>query len=397
MPDYLTAGVAGIGGTIKETATDFCVEEVPLYRPCGAGEHLYLWVEKTGMTTFDLVRKLARACRISEREIGYAGMKDARATTRQWLSLPAATAPRITELDLPGVKVLETGLHGNKLRLGHLAGNRFEILIRGVADDAVSRAEKIFKQLEHSGVPNLFGEQRYGILGNSHRIGRAILGGDFDAAVQEIIGNPELIRTEDWRVAAQAFRDGGPAAALPLMPRRMNHEYMLLREMSKGVTAKKALLRFPAKLLRLYLSACQAALFDRLLTARLPDPGQLLPGDIACKHANGACFRVTDLTAEQARADAFEISPTAPLFGHKVMLAEEEAGRRETAVLHASDLTLEAFRLEQGLGMAGERRPLRVPVDAIGYTLEAEGLRVRFMLPKGSFATSLLRELMKTS
>ena len=152
----------------------------------------------------------------------------------------------------------------------------------------------------------------------------------------------------------------------------------------------------PRKLLRLYLSAYQSSLFDRMIDMRLASLEKIWPGDLAYKHVNGACFLVTDPDAEQPRADSLEISPTAPLFGYKTKLAEGQAGLLERSLLDKEQLTLESFRLSGGLAMEGERRPVRVPIQAPACIREDGSLLVSFSLPKGSFATTVLSEVMKT-
>ncbi len=396
MSGYLTAGLPGTGGTLRQEPADFCVEEVPLYEPCGEGEHLYLTVEKTGLTTFQLISQLARALDCPEREIGYAGLKDARAVTRQTLSIPQRRPRDVAGLELPGVSILAARSHRNKLRLGHLAGNRFRIRLHDVGPQAGQRASHILAVLAARGVPNRFGAQRYGSLGNSHLVGKALLADDYPAAVDAIIGDPESIRHPGWQAAAQAWRDGNPGEALHRLPRHCQPERRLLEALLAGRSPRQAVLAMPRKLLRLYLSACQSALFDRLVDGRLDALDRLWTGDIACKHVNGACFAVLDPELEQPRADSFEISPTAPLFGCKVPLADGEAGRRERELLAAAGLTLAAFRRDNGLTMEGERRPLRVPLEEIAVADEGDDLLLSFRLPRGSFATAVLHEIMKT-
>jgi tRNA pseudouridine13 synthase len=114
------------------------------------------------------------------------------------------------------------------------------------------------------------------------------------------------------------------------------------------------------------------------------------------KHVNGACFEVADPAVEQPRADAFEISPTAPLFGCKVLLAGGQAGLLEQSLLDKERLALEDFRLPGGLTMEGERRPLRVPLADVAVAADRTDLVLSFRLPKGSFATAVLHEVMKT-
>ncbi|MGK2907100.1 MAG: tRNA pseudouridine(13) synthase TruD [Desulfuromonadales bacterium] len=396
MAEFLTSELPGTGGIIRQQHEDFQVDEIPLYEPCGEGDHLYLKVEKCGLTTYDLLRELANALKCNERDLGYAGLKDARAITRQTISVPLRKPEDVAGLEIPGVTILAARLHRNKLRPGHLAGNRFRIRIHQPEPDGLQRASAILDVLEDIGVPNRFGEQRYGSLGNSHCIGRAILRGDYSAAIDEIIGEPAAINHPGWQQAVQAYQCGDLETAIEKLPRHCRPERRLLEMIRDGQSPIKAVLAMPRKLLRLYLSAYQSSLFDRMVDMRLATLNQLWPGDLACKHINGACFLVTDPAAEQPRADTFEISPTAPLFGFKTRLAEGPAGLLEQSLLDKEKLTLESFHLSGGLAMDGERRPLRVPIQSPEAVMDGEDLLISFTLPKGSFATIVLAEIMKS-
>ena len=396
MTEYLTARIPGSGGTIRHRPEDFRVEEIPLYEPCGEGDHLYLSIEKRGLTTYDLLRQLAIALNCRERDLGYAGLKDAQAITRQTISVPLRKPDDVRGLSIPGVKILAATLHRNKLRPGHLAGNHFQIRIHQPEQGSWQRVNDVLALLEETGVPNRFGGQRYGALENSHRIGRAILRRDYTTAVAEIIGDPQAIVHPGWREAAAAYRGGDLATAIEKLPRHCRPERALLSLLKNGKSPKQAVLAMPRKLLRLYLSAYQSSLFDRLVDMRMTSLNKIWPGDIAFKHVNGACFAVTDPAAEQRRADTFEISATAPLYGYKTRLAEAQAGLLEESLLDKEELTLQSFRLSGGLAMAGERRPLRVPLRAVACTADKDDLLLSFSLPKGSFATTVLAEVMKT-
>lgn len=395
MRDFLTAALPGTAGTIGDSPTDFFVEEIPLYQPCDEGEHLYLTVEKQGLTTYDLLHKVAAALGAQERDLGYAGLKDARAVTRQTISFPGVRIEAGLGLRIPGVRVLAARLHSNKLRPGHLAGNLFRIRILGTADQAVQRAEAILQRLQDRGVPNRFGRQRFGVLGNSHRVGRALLRKDYTTAVAEIIGDPATIVHPGWKVAASAYRDGDHELALTSFPGHCRNERQLLERIVKGRSHRQAVHAMPRKLLRLYLSAYQSALFDRLVLMRLGSLGKLMPGDVAYKHVNGASFIVEDPAVEQPRADQFEISPSGPLFGCRVRLAGDQAGLLEQDLLDKEQLQLQDFRLSGGLSMEGARRPLRVPLLDPLVTAVKDGIQVSFQLPRGSFATAVLHEIMK--
>ncbi len=395
MAKYLTAKHPGTGGSIKTCPEDFMVEELPLYAACGEGEHLYLEVEKCGLTTFEALKRIARALQIDERAMGYAGLKDAQATTKQFISVPGCSPEQALALQLEGIRILSARKHRNKLRLGHLAGNQFTIVIRGVDSDALEKARDILHILEMTGVPNFFGEQRYGSLGNSHLIGQAILQKNFEQAAAHIIGDPDKIVHPGWQKAATLFSENRLSEAEEALPPRMRDERNLIRNLRQGRSHEDAVRRLPGKLLRLYVSAYQSHLFDRMVAMRLDAIETLWDGDLAYKHDNGACFLVTDPAGEQPRADRLEISPTAPLPGYKVKLAEAQAGILEQALLVKEGIQLEDFRLGSGISMPGERRPLRIPISAIVTSQQGDQLTLSFALPKGSFATSVLREVMK--
>lgn len=401
MKPYLTRAFAGTAGTIKDSPDDFIVEEIPAYEPCGSGEHLFLRVEKQGMSTFAMMQRIAEALGIKEKELGYAGLKDAQAITRQWISLPQIEQAKIDALDLEGITVLTSSHHTNKLRLGHLRGNRFHIRIHNVAANAEESALDILNVLEHAGVPNFFGEQRYGSLACNHLIGRAIIQGDFKRAAELIIGDPDKITNDRWHMAATAFAQGDVDGALAALPGRFRDERRLLHTLIRGMDHRQAVLALPRKLLRLYLSAYQSHLFDTQVAMRLDSIDIIWPGDIAYIHNKGACFRVEDPESEQIRADRLEISPSGLLPGHKAMLATDQAGIIEQSIYDKENLNKDSFTQLTGLKLSGERRPLRVPVEQIQCQTRKVGeetvLELSFSLPAGSFATTVLREVMKNT
>jgi tRNA pseudouridine13 synthase len=333
---FVTAELPGSGGTVRAVPEDFQVDEVPADLPSGAGPHLYLRVEKRGRTTRDVVRALARALGVPERDAGFAGMKDRDAVTTQWLSFPVAKDPDPSALAAPGLRVLEASRHVNKLRTGHVRANVFSIAVRG-ADPGRARAAA--EALADRGLPNFFGPQRFGTEGRNAEIGRALLRGE---------ATPEARRAE---------RD-----------------------------------RF---LRRLSISAYQSLLFNRWLAERMADGlfATALPGDVMKKLDSGGLFTCEDVTVDGPRVARFEISPAGPMFGHKLRAAAGDALRREERILAAEAIALADFA--RGGGEAeGTRRAARLPVR-VDVAPEGDGYRARFELPKGSYATVVLRELMK--
>ena len=140
--------------TFTPSPDRFTVEEIPAYAPSGEGTHTFLWVEKQGLTTFDAIALVAKAFGVPSRDVGYAGLKDKQATTRQWLSVPGLDPERALAFADGGVRVIAAARHGHKLRLGHLRGNRFETQLVGAAtDDEVAALRDRFADLSARGVP----------------------------------------------------------------------------------------------------------------------------------------------------------------------------------------------------------------------------------------------------
>ncbi len=394
---YLTSDVTGTGGIIKESPEDFLVEEIPSYPPCGSGEHVYLTIEKRGMTTLEAIRRVARELRTPERDIGYAGMKDSVGVTRQTISMQRIRPEDVLGREFDGIRILSAIRHTNKLKLGHLKGNRFSIVVRDVSTDAPEMAATVLDILRKRGVPNWFGYQRYGAQGNSHLIGAAMLHRDWQGAVDQLIGDPEAVRDDEWQVAIATYQRGDLVGALRLMPRHCRSERDVLQRLVNHPDSwERAFGAVHPRLKKLYLSAYQSYLFDKVVEQRLAEIDCILLGDLAWKHVNGACFLVEDLTLEDVRAAQFEISATGPMFGTKMTLPGGAVLELEQRILSHEGIKPEDFDLGSGLRMEGERRPLRVPLGDPLFRVEHGSLVLEFSLPKGSYATSVVREITKT-
>ena len=339
---FLTAALPGVGGQWKENPEDFLVEEIPAYEPIGTGEHLFLWIEKRDVAAADLVRHVGRTLKCPPGDIGVAGMKDRRAVTRQFVSVPAKFADGVEQLNTESIRVLKSARHGNKLKTGHLRGNLFSILIRDVVENAAALAAPIADRIRQSGFPNYYGQQRFGYNGETLQLGLDLLSGH------------------------RRSRD------IPEPQRRF--------------------------LRRLSLSAVQSDLFNHVLSARLTDGllNRVLVGDVMEVVASGGKFIAEDLAAEQPRYDAGETAVTGPMFGPKMRDPFGQPFDREQQLLALSGLLPEHFTKFLNL-MAGTRRPYIVRPGNLTVEPEADGLRFSFTLPSGSYATVLLREFMKTA
>jgi tRNA pseudouridine13 synthase len=391
---FLTDSYPGIGGRIKAEPEDFVVEEIPLYEPGGEGQHVYVYLEKRGLSTYQAVNTIARRLGIPTKDIGYAGLKDARAVTRQMISIDGVAPGQVEALELPGIKILKVSRHRNKLKMGHLAGNRFTLRVRGTSQETLTIAEAVLSELHRRGVPNYFGEQRFGMRENTHLLGWALLRGDAEAFVHEYLGHSQAEERAEVQTARAACDAGDYTAALAQWPSSLPEERRMLAALVRnGGDATQALRVLDKKLRRLFFSAYQSHLFNRLLAQRIRSIDQLEAGDIAFIHASGAAFVVKDPALEQPRADRFEISPSGPLFGPKSLLAEGSPGQQERDRLKESGLSLAEFRLP-GIKFKGARRPFRIPLADVQVGWD-DGLILSFRLPAGSYATDVLREVMK--
>ena len=398
MPErYLTEELPGIGGTIKERVEDFCVEEIPLYPPSGTGQHTFFEIRKQGIPTFHAVRVIARALGVPPARIGYAGHKDAQAITSQVLSVEGIAPEAVTALDLPDIRIMWAERHERRLKIGHLRGNRFTIRVRGVDRSALAACQAILEVLARRGVPNRYGQQRFGQRGDSARLGRFVLQRDAKGFLQAFLGGPHPDESEGVGAARARYEAGDWEAALGMFPGNMADERRALQTLvHSGGDHDKAYGSIPKRLKTFLLSAYQSALFNQVVDARLLTLDRVFVGDLAMKHPGRSVFRVEDETVEQPRATNFEISPTGPIFGYKMMQATGRQGELESQLLAREALTLEDFRVGGGIKARGERRSLRFQMvdPALWYD---EGVMLRFELPKGCYATAVLAEFMKGS
>ncbi len=383
---FFTAELPGIGGEFKQHNDDFVVEELPLYLFSGRGEHVLFEVEKEGLTTFAANQSIARAMGREQREIGFAGLKDAHGITRQWLSLDKTDIDRIRRLRLPRLRVLSTTRHTNKLKLGHLRGNRFVLKIRGVHRDAAARAEAILEVLVRRGCPNYFGPQRFGARGDNALIGLAFLEKRYPDALALILGRPDEHDHGPVRKARELFDQGEIGRACATWPSSFQEQVRLGRALLKSKNNhRRALETLDKSLSRLFVSAVQSEYFNQALARRIQEIDHLLEGDVAWNHQSNACFPVEQLDQEQIRCRNKEISPTGPLFGRRMMQPSGAAAKIEVRCP-------EALR-----SLDGERRSLRVVLSSAqvnsGKDQHGGFLQVLFDLPAGAYATSVLREL----
>ncbi len=406
---FTTSDIPGIGGTLKQRPEDFLVEEIPLYDPCGEGEHIYLLIEKRSMATFEAMGVIAHHFGVRHDAIGYAGLKDKHAITRQVLSVhvPGKKPEDFPMLQHERMGVLWADLHTNKLRQGHLIGNRFSIKVRGTDMSRALVAKRTLDRLAHTGVPNAFGEQRFGAFLNNHDIGLALIRSDFQQAI-DLLLMPLPEHTGAHLEARQMYERGDFAGAYAAFPRTLHTERTVLRLLSRGVEPKHAIRASGLRALSFYVSSWQSSVFNAILASRVADGtfSTLLAGDLAFHHESRNTFEVTDevLAAPDTapRLATFEISPSGPMWGPRMRRAAGPIDRLELDAIEQSGLSLDALiafdRAARGM-IEGSRRPHRIAISDIdvegGIDEHGHYVRCTFDLPRGGFATTVMREVIK--
>ena len=395
---YLTDRSVKISGEFKTVPEDFLVEEIPLYKPCGSGEHLYLLVEKTGLSTDQLINKISRQLGIRARDIGFAGKKDRVGFTRQWLSLGKLQKEKVANIDITNVKILANEYHRNKLRRGHLKGNRFFIVLRNVDQEALQKSKNILEKLIKTGIPNYFGPQRFGAKGDNPTVGWALLVEDWPLVFKLILGNPQKnLDSPKFFQARTYFEEGDYQQALFLWPDDQFFAKAVLRSLIKsGNNFQKAGKLLPRPQLNFYLNSLQSKWFNESLAQRLTKIDRIWEGDLAYLHRNGAVFQVMDTEAEQIRVDKFEISPSGPMWGSKMIRPEEKELRLENTVMEQNKIGLQKLQsLFEKWRIKGERRTYRIKLENSKISQQGNNLHLNFDLPSGSYGTVVIRELLK--
>lgn len=330
-------GDAVLAAQIRTTPEDFFVEEIPAFMPTGEGEHLLLTIEKRGLNTAFVAKELARWAGIAEMGVSYAGLKDRNAVTRQWFSvhLPRKVAPDFAGLQVEGLGVLEYTWHNRKLPRGALAGNRFVLVLRNVEGERHA-IEARLGQIAARGLPNWFGEQRFGHGGGN--IGKAL-----------------------------AMFDG----------RRVRRD-------------ERSIL----------LSAARSELFNRVLAARVASDtwDKPLDGEVWALDGSRSVFGPEPWSGELAqRLAAFDIHPSGPLWGAGELRSAGECARIELAAI-TDDTSLRLRAGLEAAELRQERRALRLKVADLRWRwLDPAVLELSFALPPGSYATALLHELGATT
>jgi tRNA pseudouridine13 synthase len=332
----------------NSSARDFTVEEIPLYEFTGEGEHLVLHVRKKDMTTWEMLDTISNHVGIRRRDMGYAGLKDKHAMTIQYISVMAIHEEKLKAFEHEKIKILSTVRHNNKIRVGHLKGNRFKIRLKKVLGVEKDKLDSVLKWIKKNGVPNYFGNQRFGTDGNNWEDGKKLIEGTLkmrDRKTKEfLMGSYQSYLFNNW------------------LSKRMELSH-LLEKFSETETEQ---------IMKLPIGSLKG-------TKSQPNFFKLVEGDTMMHYPYGRVFNVEDLEEESKRFESKDIAPAGLLPGKKTKLSTSTAG------------LIEAQYVDE-INLNGARRYAWIQVTEISknYVEEKAHYELSFVLPKGCYATNVL-------
>ena len=331
------------------TSRDFIVDEIPLYEFTGEGEHLIVHVRKKDMTTWEMITAIAKYCKIKQRDIGYAGLKDKHAMTMQYISILAKdNEEKLKTFNHEKIKILGTYRHNNKIRVGHLKGNHFKVRLKKVLGVQKDKLDSVLKWVKANGVPNYFGNQRFGTHGDNWKEGKAIVEGTLKMrdkktrtflinAYQSHLFNAWLSKRIELSMLLDAFSEADAEKVFELPQGSL-----------EGVKEQ-------------------------------PHFFKLLEGDLMMHYPFGRVFELEEMKEEARRFKEWDIAPSGLLAGKRSSRTEKVAGMIEQ-------------NYDQEMPENGARRYAWIRVTDVkkNYVEEKAHYELEFSLPKGCYATNVL-------
>jgi len=353
MDRFYSLAHSSIDFHFKQSPRDFVVEEIPLYTFSGEGEHLILLVRKKNLSTTEMVGHIARYLGIKNKEIGYAGLKDKHAMTKQYISLHKKHEEALEGFNFEGIKIISKTYHNNKLRIGHLQGNRFYIKVKKVNPTSAAKIDEALKNIAEVGMPNFFGYQRFGNDGNNHILGEKLAKGE--------------------------ARERNPRVKRLLINAYQSHLFNLW--LSRRLEINSLVTSFKTQELETLLNLPSETL--KKMQAQT-HPFKLINGDVMEHYPYGKLFEFEDNAEDVLRFNERNISVTGLLCGKKVKMATSLAGEIEKD-------------FDDTINADGARRFAWVyPTEIEGRFNKVEAqYEMNFTLPKGSYATVLIEEIAK--
>ncbi len=410
----------GIGGKLRVRIDDFHVSELCLYPPKKDQGHFTIAeVTSRNWETHTLVQAIAHHLHFSQRRISFAGTKDKRAWTTQLMSFDHVPLEQLSSLTIKDVTFENLYQSDVPVRIGALLGNRFEITVRNIPEETVpEQIISLIKPFQKwGGFPNFYGIQRFGVIRPiTHLVGKYIIQGDFEKAAMTYIGNPlpgENEATYALRAELEKTRDY--SKAFHTYPDALNFEKAMLNKLIQDpkdfVGAFKEL---PKNLLMMFINAYESLLFNKILSERIKRDlplHQAIIGDIIYPMRKNVITNeaipvsASNIEKVNAQIEKKKAVITGLLVGYDSVYADGEMGSIEHAVVDAQEIDPGDFIIPEipFLSSGGSRRPLLALLPSLEWTLHADeytadnqALTLRFELQKGCYATSLLREIMKS-
>ena len=335
----------------KQSKDDFVVTEIPLYQFSGEGEHLILKVRKKNLSTWDMVSILSDSIGCKSRDIGYAGLKDKNAMTVQYISMHRKFEEKIDALEHPQIKVLEKTYHNNKIRVGHLKGNKFFIRLKRVQEIHRRILEDVLSQIATYGMPNYFGFQRFGIDGDNYKKGEAICRGELKERNRKL-----------RQMYINAYQS-----------------YQFNKWLSKRVEISKIISNFSIDEIVTQFDISKESLKK---LKKQKHPFKLLQGELMSHYPFGKIFYCEDMQSEANKFLAKDRVPTGVLSGKKAKYSTQDAFKFEEEFIVETQ--------EQGSRRFAWVFPSEIESD---YKEEKGWFELSFSLPKGSYATEFIAEL----
>jgi tRNA pseudouridine13 synthase len=340
-----------------QNSKDFTVSEVPLYEFTGEGEHLVLQVRKRNLTTWEMINIISKQYNINSRDIGYAGLKDRNAMTIQYISLPKKYEENLKDFEEQNIKILDRTYHKNKIKIGHLKGNKFFVRLKKVTPTDATRIKSVVKQLKKYGIPNFFGYQRFGNEGDNYLIGKEILE-----------GKSKIRDRNKKRLFINAYQS-----------------YLFNNWLSQRIRINRLIDSFSGDELKEALKVTELEFSDVEYLKKQEHPFKLFKGDVMLHYPFGRAFTSSEesISEDIERFSSRDISPSGLLSGKRAMRATEDAEK------------IEAGFTEEIKAQDGERRYAWIFPEEIEvkYRESDFWFELNFYLPKGSYATTMIEEI----
>lgn len=423
---YYLTDEEGINGKLKEKPEDFVVEEISKYslesyrsNSSKEGEGIICLVKSVNWETNNLIREISNRLKISRKKIGFAGNKDKKAVTKQYISIYGVEKEEIENIKIDGVQFSDVRISSERIDLGDLIGNKFSIRLKEIQNIG-GRVEQIASQINKKGAINYFGTQRFGsIRPITHKVGKKIVKGKLEDSLkvyiaEEFPDEPSYVKKVRKRIkemwGKKGFKEG-----LDRLPNYLRYERSMLHHLySNPKDFSGALRRLPLNLRKLFIHSYQSYLFHKVINKRIESGlpiNNFLEGDILCFFDINLSQKLNKKIPNRYITEKVEKSNfkklnkmvnaekaflTAPLFGTHTKMSDGKVGEIEKLVLGEENLELKDFNIGclPEVSSTGMRREITMNTE-VTTKIEEDGVVIKFFLPKGCYATSIIREFRK--